>query len=216
MTKLFVSSPGDRPSHEFDQEVKILLIGDTGVGKSSLARRFADEDTPEFTGATIGVDFKVRYIRVTENRKLKVALWDTAGAERFRTLTASYYRGVHAYVMVYDVTDRNSLQSLEYWLKEVEQNATNKEAIKLIIANKIDQLADPCTTDLVAEGRSFAEDHAALFLEASAKTGEGVKFAFDELLLKVVEQPHLLEEGQASAFSLVSKPPQFARLNCLC
>lgn len=197
---------------ETEQEVKILLIGDMGVGKSSLARQFAEEEPREGLAATIGVDFKVRYVKFGEKRKLKVAVWDTAGAERFRTLTANYYRGVHAYIMVYDVTDRKSFRNLEYWIDEVNRNSTIKDAVKLIIANKIDQLSDVET----AEGREFAADHVSLFLETSARTGEGVKLAFDELVLKVVEQPHLLVDPAVSFAIHRTEPAKFTLSNCLC
>ncbi|TEB19037.1 nucleoside triphosphate phosphatase [Perkinsus sp. BL_2016] len=155
------------------QDVKILLIGDAGVGKSSLARRFAEEEASESPVTTIGVDFKVRYFQLSNDRKFKVALWDTAGAEKFRSLTANYYRGVHAYILVYDVSDTNTFSSLNYWIQQVDWNATNKTAVKLIIANKIDQSNEVNS----AQGTSFAAEHAALYLETSAETGVGVEFA---------------------------------------
>ena len=141
-----------------------------------------------------------------------MSLWDTAGAERFRTLTASYYRGVHAYILVYDVSDRNSFQSLAYWVDQVEKNATSREAIKLVIANKIDQIA---SVD-AHEGRAFAADHAVLFLETSAQTGQGVKYAFDELLCKVAEQPTLLDSNQCQGFPLSTNASTDSSSSCLC
>ena len=195
-----------RGETEFDQEVKILLIGDAGVGKSSLARRFAEEEA-EGEGATVGVDFKVRYVRIEDGRRFKVALWDTAGSEVYRALTASYYRGVQAFILVYDVCDRNSFLSLGYWVEQVSRNATTAEAVKLIIANKIDQLP---SVDCL-EGRAFAADHAALFLESSAKTGEGVKFAFDEVLVKIAEQPL---DSPIPRFSLGTKRTSVPSCSC--
>ena len=179
----------------YDHLFKVLLIGDSGVGKSSLLNRFCDNSFSSTQQSTVGVDFKVRYLRVhkspTEILTLKCALWDSAGQERFRTLTSSYYRGSHAIILVYSAADRVSFESLDYWLEEIDRHSTNLDAVKLIIANKFD-LPFEVSAD---EGREYAKKNSALFVQASAKTAVGVTNAFEELIFKILENPSLLDDS---------------------
>ncbi|GFY91292.1 similar to RAB GTPASE HOMOLOG B18 [Actinidia rufa] len=124
---------------EFDYLFKLLMIGDTGVGKSSLLLSFAS-DAFEDLSPTIGVDFKVKFVSIG-GKKLKLAIWDTAGQERFRTLTSSYYRGAQGIIMVYDVTRRETFTNLsEVWAKEIDLYATNQDCIKMLVGNKVDKV----------------------------------------------------------------------------
>jgi Ras-related protein Rab-18 len=177
--------------------LKILIIGESGVGKSSLLLRFT-EDTfdPEQT-ATIGVDFKVKSVTVDGNRA-KLAIWDTAGQERFRTLTPSYYRGAQGCILVYDVSSKQSFSKLDNWLNELETYSTKHEIVKMLVGNKIDKERREVSRD---EGLKFARKYHMLFIEASAKTKEGVQCAFEELVEKIIQTPGLWETDQ-KGFSL--------------
>ena len=118
----------------YDHLVKILLVGDSGVGKSSLLARFISDSFDE-QGPTVGVDFKLKHVDV-DGTRLKLTVWDTAGQERFRTLTSSYYRGAHGVVFVYDVTSRESFENArETWRKEVEMYGTIANSVKIVIGN---------------------------------------------------------------------------------
>merc|ERR1712112_94651 len=117
--------------------LKILIIGDSGAGKSSLLLRFTDDTFDPEQAATIGVDFKVKTLNVDGNRA-KLAIWDTAGQERFRTLTPSYYRGAQGVIVVYDVTNRESFSKIENWLTELETYSTNQDLVKMLVGNKCD------------------------------------------------------------------------------
>ena len=122
----------------YDHLVKILLVGDSGVGKSSLLARFISDSFDE-QSPTVGVDFKLKHVDV-DGTRLKLTVWDTAGQERFRTLTSSYYRGAHGVVFVYDVTSRESFENArETWRKEVEMYGTIANSVKIVIGNKIDR-----------------------------------------------------------------------------
>jgi len=121
-----------------------------------------------------------------------LTIWDTAGQEKFRSLTSSYYRGTHGVVLVYDVSKRDSFDHLGTWLGEVNAYSTNAEAVRMLIGNKVDKDTRAVTRE---EGASFARDHGTLFFEASAKTRIGIQQAFDELLLKIMETPSLREDG---------------------
>ncbi|XP_069007422.1 ras-related protein Rab-18a isoform X1 [Embiotoca jacksoni] len=118
--------------------LKLLIIGESGVGKSSLLLRFTDDTFDPEQSATIGVDFKVKTISVDGN-KAKLAIWDTAGQERFRTLTPSYYRGAQGVILVYDVTRRETFTKLDNWLNELETYCTRNDLVKMLVGNKIDK-----------------------------------------------------------------------------
>merc|ERR1712146_664974 len=115
---------------------KLLLIGDSGVGKSRLLLRFADDTYTESYISTIGVDFKIRTINL-DGKCVKLQIWDTAGQERFRTITSSYYRGAHGIIVVYDVTDRETFNNVKQWLHEIDRYA-NENVNKLLVGNKCD------------------------------------------------------------------------------
>jgi len=172
--------------------LKVLIIGESGVGKSSLLLRFVDDTFDPEQPATIGVDFKVTTLSVDGN-KVKLAIWDTAGQERFRTLTPSYYRGAQGVICVYDVSNRSSYDRLQHWLTELETYSTKTDVVKMLVANKIDREKREVGRE---EGLKFARKHCMLFIEASAKTREGVQCAFDELVEKVIQTPGLWESDQ--------------------
>ncbi|CAD5205841.1 unnamed protein product [Bursaphelenchus okinawaensis] len=172
--------------------LKILIVGESGVGKSSLMLRFVDDTFDPELSATIGVDFRVTTMNIDGN-SVKLAIWDTAGQERFRTLTPSYYRGGQGIICVYDVTNRATFDKLEHWILEVDTYSTKSDCIKMLVGNKIDSAARDVSTE---EGLVFARKHRMLFIEASAKTREGVQCAFEELIEKILQTPGLWEGNQ--------------------
>ncbi|KAG2218953.1 hypothetical protein INT45_004645 [Circinella minor] len=159
---------------EYDYLFKLLLIGDSGVGKSCLLLRFADDTYTESYISTIGVDFKIRTIEL-EGKTVKLQIWDTAGQERFRTITSSYYRGAHGIIVVYDVTDQDSFNNIQMWLREIERYAAEGVS-KLLVGNKND-LTDKKVVDYTA-AKEFSESSSIPFLETSAKDSSNVEQAF--------------------------------------
>jgi len=159
---------------EYDYLFKLLLIGDSGVGKSCLLLRFADDTYTDSYISTIGVDFKIRTIEL-EGKTVKLQIWDTAGQERFRTITSSYYRGAHGIIVVYDVTDQDSFANVKQWLQEIERYASEGVS-KLLVGNKNDMVdKKQVETDTAKE---FADSISIPFLETSAKEATNVEQAF--------------------------------------
>ncbi len=193
-------------SGEFDHLFKVLLIGDSGVGKSSLLLRFTS-DTFDDLSPTIGVDFKLKMMSL-QGKRLKLTIWDTAGQERFRTLTSSYYRGAQGVILVYDVTKRETFTNLsDIWLKEVERYSTNQDCIKMLIGNKVD-LEESQRVVTKREGIAFARQHGCLFLEASAKTSINVQRCFDELVQKILDTPSLTADTSSQVKKNLLRPAQ--------
>ncbi|KAL4705601.1 hypothetical protein ACJJTC_012848 [Scirpophaga incertulas] len=159
---------------EYDYLFKLLLIGDSGVGKSCLLLRFADDTYTESYISTIGVDFKIRTVEL-DGKTIKLQIWDTAGQERFRTITSSYYRGAHGIIIVYDCTDQDSFSNVKQWLEEIDRYACDN-VNKLLVGNKCD-----LTTKKVVDyttANQYAEQLGIPFLETSAKNSTNVEQAF--------------------------------------
>merc|ERR1719331_1290674 len=150
---------------DYDHLFKLVLLGDSGVGKSCLLLRFADDEFTESYITTIGVDFRFRTLPIN-GKTIKLQIWDTAGQERFRTITSAYYRGADGIIMVYDTCDRESFSHVEEWLAEVNRYA-NESTCKILIGNKSDMTAERQVS--TEEGRKKAEDLGMAFIETSSE-----------------------------------------------
>jgi len=176
-------------SIEYDYLFKLLLIGDSSVGKSCLLLRFADDSYVDTYISTIGVDFKIRTVEL-DGKTVKLQIWDTAGQERFRTITSSYYRGAHGIIIVYDVTDMESFNNIKQWLSEIDRYASDS-VCKLLVGNKCD-LVDNKVVD-TEKAKAFADSLGIPFIETSAKESINVEEAFltmsSEIKKRMATQP---------------------------
>ncbi|GBG32223.1 Ras-related protein Rab-18 [Hondaea fermentalgiana] len=181
----------------YDHLFKLLLIGDSGVGKSSILLQFTDGTFAADQNATCGVDFKVKMLQ-QGGKTIKATIWDTAGQERFRTLTSSYYRGAQGIILTYDVTRRDTFEHVNQWLEEVGKYTPGgtKDVILVLVGNKVDLEEQRRVS--TREGEAWARQRGMLFIETSAKTKLGVKQVFQELVQKILDSPTLLEGTAAS------------------
>ncbi|GMM47164.1 Rab family GTPase [Pichia kluyveri] len=169
---------------DYDYLFKLLLIGDSGVGKSCLLLRFAENTYTTDYVSTIGVDFKIRTIEL-DGKTIKLQIWDTAGQERFKTITSSYYRGAHGIIIVYDVTDQESFDNVNQWLQEIDRYGTSNVQ-KLLVGNKCD-LTDKKVVDY-AVAKEFADSRGLKLLETSAAESTNVEQAFILMSKQIKEQ----------------------------
>ncbi|XP_025097759.1 ras-related protein Rab-5C-like [Pomacea canaliculata] len=158
-----------------NKQAKLVLLGDQGVGKSSIALRFVRGEFHENHEATIGAAFLTQTVNVGQG-SIKLDIWDTAGQERYHSLAPMYYRGAAAAVVVYDINNANTFTRALAWVKELRQQTTNSVLI-VLAGNKAD-LASEHRAVPVEEGRSFAEENGLVFAEVSAKTGMAVQEVF--------------------------------------
>jgi len=189
------------PDYEF--LFQLLLIGDSGVGKTCLLLRFADEAYAHSESyiSTIGVDFKIKTITV-DGKRVKLQLWDTAGQERFRTITTSFYRSANGIIVVYDITDRPSYLSIKHWLEEIDRFA-RQSVHRMLVGNKSD----------LTEKRSVEHKEAKLlsvsmgipFVETSAKSSENV----DEIFVTMTRQ--ILQTAAANALKRTATTVAFQK-----
>ncbi|CAL9076580.1 ras-related protein RABA1f [Musa acuminata AAA Group] len=170
-----------RADDDYDYLFKVVLIGDSGVGKSNLLSRFTRDEFSLESKSTIGVEFATRSIRV-EDKVIKAQIWDTAGQERYRAITSAYYRGAVGALVVYDITRHVTFENIERWLKELRDH-TDSNIVIMLVGNKADlrHLRAVNTED----AKDFSEKENAFFMETSALESMNVENAFTEVLTQI-------------------------------
>ncbi|ALC44635.1 Rab8 [Drosophila busckii] len=158
----------------YDYLFKLLLIGDSGVGKTCILFRFSEDAFNTTFISTIGIDFKIRTIEL-DNKKIKLQIWDTAGQERFRTITTAYYRGAMGIMLVYDITLEKSFENIKNWIRNIEENAA-ADVEKMLLGNKC-ELNDKRQVSK-ERGEQLAIEYGIKFMETSAKASINVEEAF--------------------------------------
>ena len=165
-------------SEVIERSFKILLLGDTAVGKTCFLKRYIDETFQDAYLSTIGFDYKYKIVTLGTGKKVKIQLWDTAGQERFRTIAKSYYKGAQGIVLMYDVTNQRSFDNIGKWLAQIKEEASSK-VCTILIGNKIDS-----TERVVSkkDGESLAKSFNLPFFESSSKENINVNEAFQQLI----------------------------------
>jgi len=168
----------------YDLLFKLLLIGDSGVGKTCLLFRFSDDAFNTTFISTIGIDFKIKTVELG-GKKIKLQIWDTAGQERFHTITTSYYRGAMGIMLVYDITNAKSFDNISKWLRYIDEHAS-EDVEKMILGNKLD-MEDKRQVPK-DRGMQIAQEHDIPFKETSAKSNINVESAFMDLATAILNK----------------------------
>mmetsp|Transcript_20454 Transcript_20454/g.47836 ORF Transcript_20454/g.47836 Transcript_20454/m.47836 type:complete len:210 (-) Transcript_20454:230-859(-) len=209
-----MSAGGASKSTSYDYLIKLLLIGDSGVGKSCLLLRFSDDAFNTSFITTIGIDFKIRTVEL-DGKRCKLQIWDTAGQERFRTITTAYYRGAMGILLVYDITDEQSFSNIRNWMRQIEQHASDS-VNKVLIGNKCD-MVEKKKVD-TARGQALADEFGVKFFETSAKNNIMVEQAFLTIARDVMKRL-MVQSPPAPVASPIIKPspqqPQ-GKKDCAC
>ena len=163
--------------------VKILLLGDSGVGKTCLLKRYRDNNYKHNFISTVGIDYKVHYTNI-DNKRVKCQIWDTAGQERFHVITRAYYKGSHGIVLVFDITEKSTFTNIEYWMKNISQHANTNVQI-ILVGNKSDLAKKRQVT--VEEADAVAKRYNIQYFETSAKTGSNVDESFYNVSKLIIE-----------------------------
>ena len=177
----------------YDMIFKIVLIGDTSVGKTNILSKYLSNEFDPDSKATVGVEFGTRDFQI-ENNKVKVQIWDTAGQERYRSITNAYYKGAKGSLLVYDITNPKSFENLDKWLSDLKSNGEEKISV-ILLGNKSDLEEERQIS--VEQGKEKAAFFKLAFMETSALNGNNIEKAFNELITDVYKNHHELFERQA-------------------
>ena len=170
---------------------KVLLLGDSSVGKTCFLLRYCDKSFQEAHLSTIGLDYRLKSMTLQNDKKIKLQIWYTAGQDRFRAITKNYYKGANGIILIYDVTNKQSYENVKNWLTQIKEEA-NPNVIIYLAGNKIDVEEDQrvITTE---DGQKIADEYKLPFKETSAKNGINVNEIFQELVEKIDETFSKLE-----------------------
>ena len=178
-------------SSDSSKTFKILTIGESGVGKTCILRRFVENKFLKNHLATIGIDFKTKTLNIN-NQEIKLKIWDTAGQERFRNITTQYYKGADGIVLIYDVTDDASYEKIRDWMEQILSTTKREDIGLVLLGNKCDMEPRAVTEE---QGNKMAEELKVSYFETSALTGQGINEAFNELTRDIMKRKGVGDGG---------------------
>ena len=170
---------------------KILLLGDSSVGKTCFFMRYIENTFQEIHMSTIGLESKIKTVDLDDGRTVKIQLWDTAGQERFHTITKNYYKTAHAIILIFDVTEKATYQNVKNWVEQIREEVSSK-VVTVLVGNKIDDVENRKINK--EEGEEMAKECGISYFECSAKTGENIDPIFNDLIKKTIENYKVLED----------------------
>ena len=161
---------------------KVLLLGDTTVGKTCFLMKYTDKTFQDIHMATIGLDYRLKSMKLKSGKNIKLQIWDTAGQDRFRAITKNYYKGSHGIILIYDVTNIQTFENVKSWVNQIREEASTNVII-YIAANKIDMEEERKVSK--EEGEKLAQELGFPFMETSAKSGVNINETFDDLVERI-------------------------------
>ena len=176
-----------------EAKYKILILGDSKVGKSCFLTRYADKTYQEDYLSTIGMDYKIKNYELENGDIIKLYIWDTAGQDRFRSITSNYYKGADGIILIYDITKQETFNNVRNWITSIKEEAPAK-VVLILVGNKVDDEKNRAVPQ--SEGEKIADEYNLPFLECSAKSDINVTKTFDVLIKKIVEINPKNKQGQ--------------------
>ena len=161
---------------------KVLLLGDSTVGKTCFLMKYTDKTFQDIHMATIGLDYRLRSMKLKRGKSIKLQIWDTAGQARFRAITKNYYKGSHGIILIYDITNTQSFENVKTWVNQIREEASSNVII-YIAGNKVD-MEDERKVDR-EDGEKLAEELGFPFVETSAKNGININETFEDLVERI-------------------------------
>ena len=161
---------------------KLLLLGDSTVGKTCFLIKYTDQSFQDIHMATIGLDYRVKTMKLKNNKDVKIQIWDTAGQDRFRSITKNYYKGSHGIILIYDITNRRTFENVQQWISQIREE-TSQNVVIYLIGNKIDMKEERKVS--TEEGKKLADELGLPFMETSAKEGININEVFDDIVERV-------------------------------
>ncbi|KAM9392901.1 RAB3D, member RAS oncogene family, b [Pholidichthys leucotaenia] len=210
-------SQKDAADQNFDYMFKLLIIGNSSVGKTSFLFRYADDSFTSAFVSTVGIDFKVKTV-FRNDKRIKLQIWDTAGQERYRTITTAYYRGAMGFLLMYDVTNQESFNAVQDWATQIKTYSWDNAQV-ILVGNKCDLEDDRLIP--TEDGQRLAEELGFQFFEASAKDNINVKQVFERLVDVICEKMNESMEGDATLLNSYRNPglkdsPPESQGGCAC
>ena len=198
-------------SESYDQKIKIMVIGESLVGKTALITRYTNNSFSGTYLTTVGIDFQTKFLNIN-NKTIKVELWDTAGQERFRNIAKNYFQSSDGFLIVYDITSKTSFEKLSFWNEQVNLNAPENTKY-IIVGNKKD--LEEKREVKTEEGANFAKENNVQFYETSAKDGTNVNEVLELLTKEIVADSEKLQtKNKRSSQVLKKKNTQVEKKSC--
>ena len=198
-------------SESYDQKIKIMVIGESLVGKTALITRYTNNSFSGTYLTTVGIDFQTKFLNIN-NKTIKVELWDTAGQERFRNIAKNYFQSSDGFLIVYDITSKTSFEKLSFWNEQVNLNAPENTKY-IIVGNKKD--LEEKREVKTEEGANFAKENNVQFYETSAKDGTNVNEVLELLAKEIVADSEKLQtKNKRSSQVLKKKNTQAEKKSC--
>ena len=164
---------------------KVLILGDSTVGKTCFLVRYVDDSFDDSTLLSVGMDYRLKNVKTEDGTKVKLQIWDTCGQERYRSISKNYYKGANAIILVFSLIDKKSFESVENWINQIKEEASESILI-ILVGNKSDLIEKRVIS--YEEAEKLAKEFNINYFECSAKTGENINVAFNDLIEQMVKK----------------------------